>query len=298
MTMPDKSESLATTWVSPVERQLERWLETELARVGPRVVSRIEVRLMRGGEVARFERIDDPAIFEAGALRLAHAIATACAANLAGSSSETFSVVAFGAAGARSSIRVRIDGDEPPNAEEPTMTGAFEQLLRHNEILLHATLRGSSATNEVLATMNERLLARVADLEEKRQRYVDERDELEGQRHARELEAKQVTARETRRNEMVQHFLTHVAPLIAAHLAGGVPPGTVAGRSQRERLLDTLLVSVAENEAQLGQLAALLTPTQLAMLSELGRGMEHANSPGAAPGTTADNSNRRGNNGE
>ncbi len=286
--MPDEPPpSLAVHWVSPIERQVERFLETELARVGPRVIARVEVRLMRAGtEIARLDRVDDPALFEAGPLHLAHAVVSACTNNMSGSAFETFSIVAIGAAGARSSLRIRVDGDEPPSAGgEPTTSGLLEQLVRHNEVLLHAALRGSSATNDVLATMNEKLMSRVTDLEDKRQRYVDERDELEAQRHGRALEAQ----RDQRRSEMAQQFMTTMLPLVASHVSRGASPGATSGRSQRERLLDALLVSLSEDDGRLAQLATLLRPQELAIMAELGRGMEHAATPsGSAPETPSD----------
>lgn len=283
----DTQQSLApTTWFSADERRVEGFLSPELARVGPRVIVRVEVRVVRGGECARFERAMDSELFES-ARRLAIAVCGACAANVTGAASETFSVIAVGFCGARSSMRLRMQGEES-EVEEPTSTGALEQMIRHNEVLLHATLRGSSATNDVLATMNERLLARVSDLEEKRQKHVDEREALESARHQRELEMQQTAAREARRSAMAQKFLGDVAPLIMAKLSGGAAISSVSPKSPRDHMVDQLIRSFFQGPRErLQALAQLLSPTELALFVQLGEDVEPlAPTSSADDGTT------------
>jgi hypothetical protein len=277
MTM-NKDESLTVAWTSPNEHRVATWLEPELARVGPRAIARIEVRLVRGGEVARLERASDP-IFEHGAPALARAIVAACADNVTGVACETFVVVATGAAGARSSMRLRIDGDDRGDVEAPTITGALEQLLRHNEVLLHAALRGASATSDVLASMNQQLLARVGSLEEARQRHVDEREALESARHERELAARVVANREQTRAKAVARMLDLLPAILMRYVGGSAKSGATAqpgattqpgAKSGREELLDALIQSLrSDGPARLAQLATLLTVDELAALRAL-----------------------------
>ena len=245
---------------------------------------------MRGPQIAVWDRASDPEIFENGGHGLAVAIVATCIANIAGTAGETFAITAqasIGGTSARSSMRLRIEGDVTA-VEEPTTTGVLEQTLRHNEFLMRMAMQGSAGTIETLARMNESLLTRNDTLEQKRQQHLDEREEFQGAKHERELEANERASRKAQRNELARHFIGNVLPLVTARLAGGLPTGAGVGgasspRSQRERLLDALLGSIAEDEAKLSQLATLLTPERIAMLSELGRGMEHAGAPTETP---------------
>lgn len=271
--------SMALSHLTPDERRVQQWLARELARPGLRQITSVELRLLRGSQIAVWDRATESELFEREGHSLAMAIVAACGANVAGTTGETFAIVAIssiGGANARSSMRLRIEGDIA-DVESPTATGLLEQAIRHNEFLMRMAMQGSAGTIEQFARMNESLLVRVDTLEQKRQQHFDEREQLESARHEREIESQQAAAREARRNEMVQNFTTNILPLVAARLMGGLPTGATSGRSPRERLLDSLLSSIADDEAKLGHLAALLTPEQLAMLAELGRGMEHAN---------------------
>jgi len=48
---------------------------------------------------------------------------------------------------------------------------------------------------------------------------------------------------------------------------------TTGSRSRREQLLDTLLVSLTEDEARLDQIRAMMTANERDMLAKLGRGL-------------------------
>lgn len=72
-----------------------------------------------------------------------------------------------------------------------------------------------------------------------------------------------------------------------AELAGGIGTevaATTGSRSPREQLLDTLLVSLTEDEARLDQIGAMLTASELDMLARLGRGLPECVAAGAVDG--------------
>ncbi|MBA3455766.1 MAG: hypothetical protein H0T42_21905 [Deltaproteobacteria bacterium] len=59
---------------------------------------------------------------------------------------------------------------------------------------------------------------------------------------------------------------------------------TTGSRSPREQLLDTLLVSLTEDEARLDQIGAMLTASELDMLARLGRGLPECQTAAAMDG--------------
>jgi len=114
---------------------------------------------------------------------------------------------------------------------EPNERGLLAQLMRHNQLLAQINVEQSQAVNSALISENRDLRGRVEKVEGQRQEWFELLENLHGQRHARELEMVQETARGENRSKalrlLAQYVPEAIKKLAPATSSSGLKTATV-----------------------------------------------------------------------
>lgn len=138
---------------------------------------------------------------------------------------QTYVVKAFHGEGDRSSSRLtfRADGDcedDDVSSSEPTNSkGLLAQTMRHNEIIMKASMVSIAATMQTLQRTVVRQAERLEKMEDDRLKNLAVYEQLMSSSHDRELEAKKEERRGLMATEMLKE-LKLLAPVVVNKIAG------------------------------------------------------------------------------
>ena len=148
--------------------------------------------------------------------------------------------------------------------DEPSVTGQVAQQMRHAEVLLQQVMNSTSTRERSLLRENESLRKRCQELENGRIAMIQQYEEMMSDKHARELQVRQIEKSEERKEKIADGLLIGI-PTVLNRLLGAraLPEPSTPEREMMKGIMGSL------TEEQFQKLQAILTPEQIVGLASL-----------------------------